>query len=538
MPIFEFTSPDGKKYEVEGPDGATEAQAFEILQAQISAPRPDPTEGMSAAEKFFAGAGKAAYDVGRGLGQAVGLVSQEEIDEARRLDAPLMRTTAGKAGNVAGGVATFAPTSFIPGASTAVGAALVGGAMGLSQPVAEGESRALNTAAGLGFGLGGHLGGKYVGGKLTERLNNTRSKLATQQAQNAERDATIKSAREAGYLIPPSSVNPSFTNQVLESISGKIATAQTAASRNQGVTERLVRQSVGLADDAPITKEAMQGLRTAAFSAGYAPVARAGVMPVDAAFVQSLDDVVSKYQGAARSFPGAASDDVTKLVDGYRVAQFDSGDAIKAVQILRDRSSSAFAQGNKELGKASREIAAALEDQIERNLTAMGQDGAQLLQGFRGARKLMAKTHTVEGAIRAGSGSVTASSVARELQKGKPLTGELETVGRFANAFPRAAQAPEVVAGPAVHNLKSGLAAILGGGGGAAFGPVGMAAAALPFVAPPAARSVLFSRPVQNALSPTYQPGLLSRSIPSMIGSEPANALLRLGLPSIYAAQE
>ncbi len=35
MPIFEFTSPDGKKYEVSGPEGATEDQAFRILQSQI-----------------------------------------------------------------------------------------------------------------------------------------------------------------------------------------------------------------------------------------------------------------------------------------------------------------------------------------------------------------------------------------------------------------------------------------------------------------------------------------------------------------------
>lgn len=35
MPTFEFTSPDGKKYSVDGPQGATKEQAFEILQAQL-----------------------------------------------------------------------------------------------------------------------------------------------------------------------------------------------------------------------------------------------------------------------------------------------------------------------------------------------------------------------------------------------------------------------------------------------------------------------------------------------------------------------
>jgi hypothetical protein len=410
--------------------------------------------------------------------------------------------------------------------------------MGASQPVGVDDSRLANIALGAGLGAGGQQLGSRGGQFLQDRLTRQRAQLATRQGQNAERDATIAAAREAGYLIPPSSVNPTFGNQVIESISGKTATAQTAATRNQEVTERLIRRAVGLADDAPITKEAMQGIRQAAYSAGYAPVARAGTMPVDAKFIASLDDVVSKYQGAARSFPGAASDDVSRLVEGYRVGQFDSGDAIKAVQILRDRASTAYASGNKELGKASREVANALEDQIERNLTAAGDEGAEMLGAFRAARQLMAKTHTVESAIRAGSGNVNAASIARELQKGRPLTGELETVGRFANTFQRAAQPPQVVAGPAVHNLKSGLSALMAGGGGVALGPVGVAAGALPFVAPPVARSMLFSRSAQNALTPTYQPGMLTRSLPSMVGSDTTNALLRLGLPSIYATQE
>lgn len=50
MPSFEFTSPEGKKYTVAGPDGATKEQAFAILQQQIAggtaqaaAPAPNPS---------------------------------------------------------------------------------------------------------------------------------------------------------------------------------------------------------------------------------------------------------------------------------------------------------------------------------------------------------------------------------------------------------------------------------------------------------------------------------------------------------------
>lgn len=53
MPTFEFTSPDGKTYEVQGPAGATQAQAFQMLQKQISAKAPGakPTEPATAPPK-------------------------------------------------------------------------------------------------------------------------------------------------------------------------------------------------------------------------------------------------------------------------------------------------------------------------------------------------------------------------------------------------------------------------------------------------------------------------------------------------------
>jgi hypothetical protein len=42
MPTFDFTSPEGKTYSVQGPDGATPEQAFQILQQHIGANAPEP----------------------------------------------------------------------------------------------------------------------------------------------------------------------------------------------------------------------------------------------------------------------------------------------------------------------------------------------------------------------------------------------------------------------------------------------------------------------------------------------------------------
>lgn len=42
MPTFEFTSPEGKKYSVDGPPGATKEQAFQVLQARLQGGQVDP----------------------------------------------------------------------------------------------------------------------------------------------------------------------------------------------------------------------------------------------------------------------------------------------------------------------------------------------------------------------------------------------------------------------------------------------------------------------------------------------------------------
>jgi hypothetical protein len=143
-------------------------------QAAALAEAPDPTEGMSTADKFFAGAGKAITDVGRGVGQlardvmptraadALGLPTQADIDEAKKLDAPLMRTTAGTVGNVTGNVAAALPAMFIPGAQGLAGAAITGGVMGLTQPVASDESRLKNVAMGAGAGAAGVVAGRVL----------------------------------------------------------------------------------------------------------------------------------------------------------------------------------------------------------------------------------------------------------------------------------------------------------------------------------------------------------------------------------------
>lgn len=70
MPTFKFESPDGKTYSVDGPEGATKEQAFQILQQSLggAAPPAAPQEGIAA------DVGKSvATGLAKGTAAAVGL---------------------------------------------------------------------------------------------------------------------------------------------------------------------------------------------------------------------------------------------------------------------------------------------------------------------------------------------------------------------------------------------------------------------------------------------------------------------------------
>lgn len=149
----------------EFPDSMTDTQIVAAIQRNAPArapamptPQTDPTDGMTGFQKFAAGAGKAIYDTGRGIGNIVtdiapgaakyGFATRADTDAANRLDAPLMNTGAGMAGNVVGNVAVSAPLALVPGVNTIAGGAAAGALLGAAAPVGSNDSRGINAATG------------------------------------------------------------------------------------------------------------------------------------------------------------------------------------------------------------------------------------------------------------------------------------------------------------------------------------------------------------------------------------------------------
>lgn len=345
---------------------------------------------------------------------------------------------------------------------------------------------------------------------MTGRAQRQQAELQAAQQRNAERDATIRNAQQEGFVVTPGSVSPSNQNILLERIGGKTRLEQAASSNNQEVADSLARRAVGLPANQPITSQAMQAIRNEEFQTGYAPISNLGVMPTDAPFRTALNQISQQYTGAGRSFPGAVPDSVNQAILPFRVNQFDSGDAVQAIRALRQRADNNFGvNGDRALGRAQREIAAALENQIERNLANAGNPNAQaILEQFRSSRQRMAISHAIEDAVREGSGSIDAKKLGRELQKNPNLlTGDLRTIGTFANVAPRVNMTSSEIGTPGTGTmLGRGVTGLTGAavGGMMGNGLGAVAGAVAPEAMSAGARAYLMSQMGQSRAIPNY----------------------------------
>jgi hypothetical protein len=342
------------------------------------------------------------------------------------------------------------------------------------------------------------------------------ARLQAQQQQNAVRDLTIRQGQAEGYVVTPGSITPSAQNVLIERLAGKTRTQQEAASRNQQVTDRLARRAVGVGENDPLTRASMQQIRRDEYQRGYEPLNRAGVMQMDQQFNQALDNVLAAYTGPGRSFPNAIPQPVQNLVNGYRVGQFNSADAVSATRTLREQANANIRAGgdNASVGLAQRAISNALEDQIERSLQAANNLNAQaMLDQFRASRQRMAVSHAVEDAIMEGGGSVNARQLANDLQtRNRYFSGDLDLIARFANIARPVMVPPGTMGTPGAGSV---LGAGLGSGAGAGtaalmgIGPYGTSAAAMlgaaaPSVVSAGARQYLLSPMGQQRALPTY----------------------------------
>ena len=551
MPRFNVNAPDGSIIPVDAPEGATEQDAIAFAAATYKPKAPAPAAGMpgprknygllevpgqaianipASAKKFAGGLYEAVtspvqtamgvLDIGAGALQkalpesAVNFINQFEGNTNAAVRAVEAANAMGgmfkdRYGSYEGIKRTLAEDPV--GAAADLSTLLTGGSMAASR-VAPNVSRTLQTAATYTNPLS--IVTKPAQAALAAKEQMFPNALTREKELNAVRDATLQAAQREGYVATPGSVSPTGKNIVAERMAGKTHLEQLASVQNQTVTDKLARRAAGLPETAPLTSATMQDIRNAEYAKGYAPIKQIGEIKTDPAFLDDLISVESKYAGAGASFPGAVPEEVTRLIKNFTVDKFNSKDAIEVTRSLREQAKGNFRKGDDALAKAQIDVSNALENQIERSLTASNNiKAADMLEQFRLSRQRMAVSHTIEDAIKEGGGSVIAAKLARDIQTGKYVSGDIKTIAEFSNVFPRVSQTPSQIGTPGAGTMMGrglGGAAGMGAGfllGGQAGAGAGAAIGAFaPEMVSAGMRNYLLSPTGQRNLIPNYSP--------------------------------
>lgn len=524
------------------------------------------TSGMSGLDKFMAGAGKSVIDLGRGIKQAaveggekLGILGdghsyrlRAEADEVNALDAELMNTGAGMAGNVVGSVASLA----LPGAGIARGAQAMnlgrtagiaraisapstigqsigsGAALGMLQPVGNDESRLMNTAIG---GVGGGVGGAAAAGigrviRPTARPDATRELLSNEATQR-------------GIPLGAGDLTGSKPIQILESV---LANTPGSASREAALSQakqvaynRSVAEAMGEQGVERITPDVLRAARKRLgdefnrMSAGR--TVRLGNELLDA--IVDVDTATAPVRGVLDT--GRVDELVENMLNLASRGQV-TGDVAQQIRTaVTNEVNDAARQGNTALANALRRMRDGIDDSIRGGLSQDEQAAWDV------ARQQWGNMRTVERAMstnaNATSGDITGDALLGALkQSGTQLSrqeNELKTLGQIGRTFVKP-QVPD--SGTAQRTMITNMLATGGAGaiGGGALGadPLqsGAAGAALPLaamVAQPALRSQLMSRYLSEGLAPNVDPRTLrlAQALRSLSAPGGASLLLQEG---------
>lgn len=190
MPDYEITSPDGKKFVITAPEGASQDEVLAYAKRQFSGEKSKPLPGsaeygtdpveaqqavydsMSGGEKFFSGMGLGLNEVGRGVKRLTGFGSENTNEE---FDKGLTENSgAALGGKIVGNALPFLPAGLASVGTSVVRnigyQAAIGGLQGSTIAAGEGKDTSGIVSGGL---LGAAIGGgvqalsPYVGRLLS-----------------------------------------------------------------------------------------------------------------------------------------------------------------------------------------------------------------------------------------------------------------------------------------------------------------------------------------------------------------------------------
>jgi len=301
-------------------------------------------QGLS---RFLAGAGQGMTDLARHAGNLVGLESNQDLANAKALDAPLMNTTAGKIGNFVGTTAALAPLGM--GAGAALGRMGALGARLAASPIASGMIQGAGQGA-LMSDPGQRLEGALTGGVLGGLIPGA-GKLVSKAVRGLARTPAAQALIDAGVSLTPGQMNPTgVANRMEQALEGAFGIGDLVQNAREGgmhqytraMVERSMAPGAKLSANAhdfnEMVDEAAQSFDTAYDAGKGFPVgakivnvkgsdvplshafsaigkrARPGITSQDqSAVVSNLQDLLKQSVADAKQSGGMKSDDLIKL---------------------------------------------------------------------------------------------------------------------------------------------------------------------------------------------------------------------------------
>lgn len=525
------------------PDGMSRAALVAKLKASgydvsalSAAPAPEynPTEGMSGLDKFLAGAGKSFEDIRRGAGQRLGMISEQDVAQSRALDAPLMQTGAGLAGNIVGNVAAFAPAAMLPGANTMMGAAALGGATGALTPTVKGENVLGNAA----LGAAGGMAAQGVANTIGRAVRPVRATLPAQ----TERLAGVADA--AGIPLNAAQRSGSKPLKVLDSVldylpftgdkQAALKDAQKAAWQKSLLAEAGENADTATPDVMGRIKDRIGG-EFRRLSAAYQ-------MPVDNELLNALAKVEGDY---LKRLPVNQRPIVQSYIDDLTGSNTVPGEIYQSTRSMLQRQSDGLLRSDPVTAGALKEIRDAVDDAMGRAVQAGGKpDDAAAWQAARKQWKVM---RAIESSVDGIDGNISPKKFANEWRrkakdamvygKGSQDVSDIARVGKafIADNVPNSGTAQRQM----WQNLLTGggLGTVGGLSLAGAIPPLALASAAAGAATPLAAQKLLWSPAGARYLTQ----GLLSDTAATRaLGDYGRAGLLSggLSLPLINAAQQ
>jgi len=356
-----------------------------------------------------------------------------------------------------------------------------------------------------------------VGGILTAPTA-TVSALTTPRAPAnlTQSQLVAERAIAQGATLPPTQVNPSLLNRLLEGFSGKQQTGQVASIKNQEVVNAQARKTLNLPEDTVITPQVLQDYRNVKGQA-YDALKANNTYYADKQFFTDINKRTAELQKLANTTDVTAE---LRVLNGLKQMNFDGVGLVEQMKRLRydgEANLVSMDPANRSLGQAQKFAARQLEDLAERNLQNFKQP--DVMSNFKQARQDIAKSYTIEKSLNAVTGDVSGAKLGQRAAQGKIVPSELQAMADAAAAYPTAFQNTSRIGSvPGISPLDVGAAGIAAASSGN-----------------PSLLGTVMGRPAVRAgiTSPMYQRNMLPSSqpqMPNLVNRITSNPMTNYGL--------